>query len=310
MNTSVYKIETPGSVARAFVQHRLTIPRTVQPWYYDLLSDLPAKRSDMAKKYSTNVVNVWTYFSKLGAIVTDGKEVGATWSLTEVGQSLVAAWGQYRKDNPAPETPQLVRFSQTSEKNTSAQPKKTQNSKSSQPKPKVVPIQPQPEQPPAAQPTSENILDALVDMIANAVVIRLQHSSNSIPSSSDSVKDVVDLVRENEDLKNKVSSLQSEINHLGTSLRSSGSSVTTTIGQAEAATTRNVHKMKIKDDNLRDLLTLAEQQGFEVTRTGSNHYKVLPPDESHRPIFHSSTPSDHRALKNFRSEMIRAGLKV
>lgn len=55
-----------------------------------------------------------------------------------------------------------------------------------------------------------------------------------------------------------------------------------------------------------DLLDLAEDQQWKIERTGKNHYKLTSP--TGLIVGHSSTPSDHRAVMNFRAELKRKGL--
>lgn len=55
-----------------------------------------------------------------------------------------------------------------------------------------------------------------------------------------------------------------------------------------------------------DLLELAEEQGWKIDRTGKNHYKLTSPEG--QIVGHSGTPSDHRAILNFRAELKRKGL--
>lgn len=59
------------------------------------------------------------------------------------------------------------------------------------------------------------------------------------------------------------------------------------------------------DRELRELLYEAEERGFEVTRTSGGHVKLLHPDVD-RPLFGPTTPSDHRSVANFRSQIYRA----
>lgn len=62
-------------------------------------------------------------------------------------------------------------------------------------------------------------------------------------------------------------------------------------------------ELPVKTD---DLLDLAECQGWKVERTSKNHYKLTSPDG--HIVGHSGTPSDHRAVLNFRAELKRKGL--
>lgn len=54
------------------------------------------------------------------------------------------------------------------------------------------------------------------------------------------------------------------------------------------------------------LKKLAERQGWQVERTKRGHYKWFAPD-NHTIIVSGSTISDHRAIKNQKARMRRAG---
>jgi hypothetical protein len=59
---------------------------------------------------------------------------------------------------------------------------------------------------------------------------------------------------------------------------------------------------------LRALLTLAENQGWRVTMTQKNHYKLVAPNG--KVVFTSSTPSDSRAIKNIERDLRSGGLVI
>ncbi len=54
---------------------------------------------------------------------------------------------------------------------------------------------------------------------------------------------------------------------------------------------------------LAPLLAFAKQEGFEVARTRNGHLKFTKP--GYPPVFTSSTPSDHRAIKNTLAQLRR-----
>lgn len=54
----------------------------------------------------------------------------------------------------------------------------------------------------------------------------------------------------------------------------------------------------------RELVRLAERDGWRVSTTGSNHLRLEHPQAS-GPVFTGSTPSDRRALHNARAMMKR-----
>lgn len=57
----------------------------------------------------------------------------------------------------------------------------------------------------------------------------------------------------------------------------------------------------------KDLITEAEAQGWRVERTRNGHITFLSPDGQHR-IVCGGTESDHRAVRNTRARIRRAGL--
>ncbi|GAA4915827.1 hypothetical protein GCM10025777_31560 [Membranihabitans marinus] len=61
---------------------------------------------------------------------------------------------------------------------------------------------------------------------------------------------------------------------------------------------------------LRKLAKAARAAGWEVEPTRRGHWKFLPIDLRHAPIFTSSTPSDPRAMPNLRARLERAGLRT
>ena len=59
---------------------------------------------------------------------------------------------------------------------------------------------------------------------------------------------------------------------------------------------------------LEQLRQRAIEQGWRVVRTNGDHYKWYAPDGK-TIVVSGSTPSDHRALKNQKSMMRRAGFR-
>ena len=59
---------------------------------------------------------------------------------------------------------------------------------------------------------------------------------------------------------------------------------------------------------LMSLLKLAEIQGWRVSRTNKNHYKLIAPNG--KVIFTSSTPSDNRAINNIKRDLRANGLVI
>lgn len=55
------------------------------------------------------------------------------------------------------------------------------------------------------------------------------------------------------------------------------------------------------------LLSLAREQRAAVRQTKSGHWQVRVPGGAI--VVTGSTPSDHRAVKNFRAQLRRAGIK-
>jgi hypothetical protein len=59
---------------------------------------------------------------------------------------------------------------------------------------------------------------------------------------------------------------------------------------------------------LKALLSLAEDQGWRVSRTNNGHYKLIAPNG--KIVFTSSTPSDNRAIKNIERDLRSGGLII
>ncbi len=56
------------------------------------------------------------------------------------------------------------------------------------------------------------------------------------------------------------------------------------------------------------LMKLAQDQGWRVEKQAGGHWGFFPKDKRRKPVFTGGTPSDHRAMKNFRAQLRRAGL--
>ena len=56
------------------------------------------------------------------------------------------------------------------------------------------------------------------------------------------------------------------------------------------------------------LIKKARKQGWTVEVTRGSHLKWLSPDGEGGPYFSSSSPSDHRAIKNMEKDLARRGL--
>lgn len=59
---------------------------------------------------------------------------------------------------------------------------------------------------------------------------------------------------------------------------------------------------------LKEMLSQAEALGARVEMTKNSHWKVFCPDGSI--VVTGGTPSDRRALLNFRAQLRRAGLEI
>ena len=63
---------------------------------------------------------------------------------------------------------------------------------------------------------------------------------------------------------------------------------------------------KVRDDQLRRLIDEKIAEGWHVERRRRSHLAFYPPAGSGPPVFHSSTSSDRRALKNLKAQLRRA----
>lgn|GEM_PF-3582694 len=61
---------------------------------------------------------------------------------------------------------------------------------------------------------------------------------------------------------------------------------------------------------LPELRAVARSQGWSVRLTKNSHWCFVPPDPSHPKAYTGSTPSDRRALINFRRDLRRMGLRI
>jgi hypothetical protein len=59
--------------------------------------------------------------------------------------------------------------------------------------------------------------------------------------------------------------------------------------------------------DIKDIVEAARNQGFRVERTKKGHWVFYSPDTSRKPVFHSGTPGDRRAIDNLLAELRRAG---
>lgn len=69
-----------------------------------------------------------------------------------------------------------------------------------------------------------------------------------------------------------------------------------------------VDMQALSDGFYRNLIDIAEEQGWEVSRTRRGHLKMKSPNGN--VVFHSGTPSDWRAVHNFVAKLRRNGLVI
>lgn len=60
---------------------------------------------------------------------------------------------------------------------------------------------------------------------------------------------------------------------------------------------------------LKDVVRLAEQQGWIVKQLTNNHWRFTPPEKNKPTVVTSSTPSDWRTVYNFMARMRRSGFR-
>lgn len=64
----------------------------------------------------------------------------------------------------------------------------------------------------------------------------------------------------------------------------------------------------MNDNEWQKLISAARAQGWTIEVRRNSHLKWVSPDG--KSVFTSSTPSDHRAVKNARRDLRKAGLMV
>lgn len=57
------------------------------------------------------------------------------------------------------------------------------------------------------------------------------------------------------------------------------------------------------------VIKVLRAQGWRCELTRNNHWRLTPPGGG-TPVFHSSTPSDHRGIKNLKAILRRRGAKL
>lgn len=62
--------------------------------------------------------------------------------------------------------------------------------------------------------------------------------------------------------------------------------------------------------HLRDIVKVALAAGWTYDVTRGGHPRLTPPDKSLSPVISGGTPSDHRALRNLKSDLRRRGLDI
>lgn len=67
--------------------------------------------------------------------------------------------------------------------------------------------------------------------------------------------------------------------------------------------------MTITNALVRQLARLAQDHGWTVRRSGSGHFKFIPPN-GERAVTVPATPSDKRSLANSIAQLRRAGLPI
>lgn len=68
--------------------------------------------------------------------------------------------------------------------------------------------------------------------------------------------------------------------------------------------------MSSANREIKDLLDQCVRQGGILTKTGNDHWKVIPPDKTKPIVYSSGTPSDFRSIRNIRAKLRRAGFIV
>lgn len=76
------------------------------------------------------------------------------------------------------------------------------------------------------------------------------------------------------------------------------------LGQTDRDRDRDVRK------DIDELRSLAAMQGWNVEKTGSGHWKFVPPDPNKRIVITSSTPSDRQAIHRMRADLRKSGLDL
>lgn len=66
----------------------------------------------------------------------------------------------------------------------------------------------------------------------------------------------------------------------------------------------------IRDPLFQSFISVAEANGWTVALTGNSHWCFTPPDPKVPKAYTSSTPSDRRAILNFRRDLRQRGLPV
>ena len=62
--------------------------------------------------------------------------------------------------------------------------------------------------------------------------------------------------------------------------------------------------------DMKVIVKIAEQQGWTVRLTRGGHVQFVPADPTVPLVVSSSTPSDHRTLRNLKAQLRRSGLAV
>mgnify|MGYP003527709620 FL=1 len=79
------------------------------------------------------------------------------------------------------------------------------------------------------------------------------------------------------------------------------------MGHVVAGLPHKAEAMKLGDGRRRAILRALTEQGWRVSETASSHIRAVPPDKAMRAVVTGGTPSDHRQMVKWLSDLHRSG---
>lgn len=150
---------------------------------------------------------------------------------------------------------------------------------------------------------SEVTISMALDHLVESILLLKQALETRLVNTDSSLS--VDEAR----LRAENAQLQDELNRVSLGMRAVVSSSTTPKTQNRVdAGELDLRSLGVSNSRIRALFRHAHQSGFRIEKTDGGHIVLFPPNVAHKPVYTSSTPSDHRVYDNLYAQLVRTGM--